>query len=83
VEIRRDAFEAAASDPLVLATDAAEALVADGVPFRDAYTQVAASVKNGSFEPAGDARASIAARHAPGPGAVAAAIAAARARLSA
>jgi argininosuccinate lyase len=82
VEIRREAIEAAASDPLVLATDAAEALVADGVPFRDAYTQVAAAVKDGSFEPAGDARASIAARQAPGPGAVAEAIAAARARLS-
>jgi argininosuccinate lyase len=82
MEIRREAIEAAASDPLVLATDAAEALVADGVPFRDAYTQVAAAVKDGSFEPAGDARASIAARQAPGPGAVAEAIAAARARLS-
>jgi argininosuccinate lyase len=82
VEIRREAIEAAASDPLVLATDAAEALVADGVPFRDAYTQVAAAVKDGSFEPGGDARASIAARQAPGPGAVAEAIAAARARLS-
>ena len=33
---------AAASDPLLLATDAAEALVEDGVPFRDAHEQVAA-----------------------------------------
>ena len=32
VEVRREALEEAASDPLVLATDAAEALVADGVP---------------------------------------------------
>jgi argininosuccinate lyase len=82
VEIRREALEAAASDPLVLATDAAEALVAEGVPFRDAYTQVASSVKDGSFEPGGDARASVAARNAPGPGGTAAAAAAARARLS-
>jgi argininosuccinate lyase len=42
---------AAASDPLLLATDAAEALVADGVPFRDAHEQVAASVRDGSFTP--------------------------------
>jgi len=40
----------AASDPLLLATDAAEALVLDGVPFRDAHEQVAASVRDGSFE---------------------------------
>jgi hypothetical protein len=39
-------------------------------------------VKDGSFEPAGDARASVAARNAPGPGGTAAAAAAARARLS-
>ncbi|HET6448403.1 MAG TPA: argininosuccinate lyase [Conexibacter sp.] len=42
---------AAASDPLLLATDAAEALVAEGVPFRDAHEQVAASVRDGSFAP--------------------------------
>ncbi len=41
----------AASDPLLLATDAAEALVLEGVPFRDAHEQVAASVRDGSFEP--------------------------------
>jgi argininosuccinate lyase len=39
----------AASDPLLLATDAAEALVAEGVPFRNAHEQVAASVRDGSF----------------------------------
>ena len=42
---------AAASDPLLLATDAAEALVAEGMPFRDAHEQVAASVRDGSFTP--------------------------------
>jgi argininosuccinate lyase len=42
---------AAASDPLLLATDAAESLVAEGVPFRDAHEQVAASVRDGSFTP--------------------------------
>jgi argininosuccinate lyase len=42
---------AAASDPLLLATDTAEALVAEGVPFRDAHEQVASSVRDGSFTP--------------------------------
>jgi argininosuccinate lyase len=41
----------AASDPLLRATDAAEALVKDGVPFRDAHEQVAAEVRAGTFQP--------------------------------
>jgi argininosuccinate lyase len=41
----------AAADPLLRATDAAEALVRDGVPFRDAHEQVAAEVRAGTFEP--------------------------------
>jgi len=41
----------AASDPLLLATDAAEALVREGMPFREAHERVAASVRDGSFEP--------------------------------
>jgi argininosuccinate lyase len=41
---------AAAADPLLRATDAAEALVAAGVPFRDAHEQVASSVRDGTFE---------------------------------
>jgi argininosuccinate lyase len=51
LEFDRDRLGAAASDPLLLATDAAEALVCDGVPFRDAHEQVAASVRAGTFEP--------------------------------
>jgi argininosuccinate lyase len=47
---------AAASDPLLRATDAAEALVEQGVPFRDAHEQVAAEVRAGTFEP-GEPRA--------------------------
>ena len=39
---------AAAADPLLLATDAAEALVREGVPFRDAHEQVAAEVRAGT-----------------------------------
>jgi argininosuccinate lyase len=42
---------AAAADPLLRATDAAEALVAEGVPFRDAHEQVASAVREGSFAP--------------------------------
>ena len=72
---------AAASDPLVLATDAAEALVREGVPFREAHERVAASVRDGSFAPGGTAAESVAARAAPGPGGVREAIAEARARF--
>jgi len=51
LELDAEKLTAAASDPLLLATDAAEALVLEGVPFRDAHEQVAASVRDGSFEP--------------------------------
>jgi argininosuccinate lyase len=51
LEFDRARLASAASDPLLLATDAAEALVREGVPFRDAHEQVAASVRDGSFEP--------------------------------
>ena len=59
----RERLAAAASDPLLLATDAAEALVREGVPFRDAHEQVAASVRDGSFAPppAGDRLGDVAA----------------------
>src|SRR6185503_1636758 len=53
---------AAASDPLLLATDAAEALVAEGVPFRDAHEQVARAVREGAFDPDATAAESVAAR---------------------
>jgi argininosuccinate lyase len=58
---------AATADPLLRATDAAEALVAGGLPFRDAHEQVAAQVRAGTFEapPAaerlGDVAAAVAA----------------------
>jgi argininosuccinate lyase len=56
LEFDTERLAEAASDPLLLATDVAEALVLEGVPFRDAHEQVAASVRDGSFEapPAGD-----------------------------
>jgi argininosuccinate lyase len=50
LEFERERLAEAASDPLLLATDAAEARVLEGVPFRDAHEQVAASVRDGSFE---------------------------------
>ena len=78
LELDRDRLAAAASDPLLLATDAAEELVRAGTPFREAHEQVARSVREGSFEaPAAGARP------APGPGGVRDAIAAARARIDA
>jgi argininosuccinate lyase len=77
LELDRGRLAAAAGDPLLLATDAAEALVqGGGVSFRDAHEQVAASVRDGSFEPPTPAP-----RLAPGPGGVREAVAAARARL--
>ena len=78
LELDRGRLAAAADDPALLATDAAEALVREGVPFRDAHEQVAASVRDGTYEPPASAP-----RTAPGPGGVREAIAAARARLAA
>jgi argininosuccinate lyase len=44
-----DRLAAAASVPLLRSTDAAEALVEDGVPFRDAHEQIASEVRAGTF----------------------------------
>ncbi|MGD0272993.1 MAG: argininosuccinate lyase [Gaiellaceae bacterium] len=82
VEFKPERMAEAASDPQLLATDAAEKLVAEGVPFRDAYGEVARSVREGSFVPPSSAADSVKARKAPGPGEVNEAIVAARARLS-
>ncbi|MSO94403.1 MAG: argininosuccinate lyase [Thermoleophilia bacterium] len=82
LEVDRERMALAASDPLVLATDAAEALVREEVPFREAHEQVAARVRDGSFVPTGTAAESIAARGAPGPGGVRNALAEARARFT-
>ena len=50
LEFDREGMAAAVADPLLRATDAAEALVKEGVPFRDAHEQVAAQVRAGTFE---------------------------------
>jgi argininosuccinate lyase len=47
----RDRMAAACADPLLHATDAAETLVREGVPFRDAHEQIAAQVRAGTFSP--------------------------------
>ncbi len=77
----RERLAAAASDPLLLATDAAEALVRSGVPFREAHERVASSVRDGSFVATGTAAESVAARPSPGPGGMREALAGARARF--
>jgi argininosuccinate lyase len=76
LELDRERLAEAASDPLLLATDAAEALVREGVPFRDAHASVAAQVRAGTFVPP-----EAVPRLAPGPAGVGAAVAAARERL--
>jgi argininosuccinate lyase len=77
LEVDRERLAKAASDPLLLATDAAEALVRKGVPFRDAHEQVASRVRAGTFRKPRTA----AVRSAPGPGGVREAVAEARSRF--
>ena len=81
LEVRRERLAEAASDPLLLATDAAEALVLEGVPFREAHERVAATVRDGSYEAGGEAAGSVAARDGIGPGGVRSAIAELRERF--
>jgi len=73
----RERLAAACSDPLLYATDAAEALVRSGIPFRDAHEQVARAVRESTFAPPPERLP----RHTPGPEDVHAAIADARRRL--
>ncbi len=77
LEVDRERLAAAATDAQLLATDAAEALVRDGVPFRDAHEQVAAQVRAGTFEPP----ETQAPRLAPGPSGIREALADARRRF--
>jgi argininosuccinate lyase len=75
LEFDRERLAAACADPLLLATDAAEALVRAGMPFRDAHEEVANEVRSGTYAPGEPA-----VRTAPGPGGVHDALRAARAR---
>jgi argininosuccinate lyase len=47
----RERLAEACADPQLAATEAAEALVAAGLPFRDAHERVAAEIRAGTFEP--------------------------------
>ena len=58
----RERLTAAASDPMLLATDAAEELVRSGMPFRRAHEKVGEQVRDGSFTPPWDAQTSLAKR---------------------
>jgi argininosuccinate lyase len=77
LEVDRERLAAAAADPLLHATDAAEALVREGVPFRDAHERVAATVRDGRFEHSAESPP----RAAPGPGGIHEAIREARRRF--
>ena len=74
----RGRLAAAAADPQLRATDAAEQLVREGVPFRDAHERVGAQVRAGVFQQPPETLPRVA----PGPADVPSAIAAARARLA-
>jgi argininosuccinate lyase len=79
IEFDRERLAAACSDPLLSATYTAEALVAEGMPFRDAHEHVAGQVRDGTFEAPGLPRA----RFPPGPADVYGAVAEARTRFDA
>jgi len=79
LEFDRGRLGAAAADPALRATDAAEALVLKGVPFRDAHEEIAAAVREGRLT----APVEPTARAAPGPGGVREALAAAKLRFGA
>ena len=62
LDFDRERLAAAAADPLLLATDAAEQLVRSGTPFRQAHEQVGREVREGTFMPPWDANGSVARR---------------------
>lgn len=66
LEFDRDALAAAAADPALLATDAAEDLARSGIRFRQAHEKVGREVREGRFKPDHDAATSLAKRDLPG-----------------
>ena len=78
LEVDRERLAKAASDPLLLATDAAEALVRKGTPFRDAHEEVAARVREGTFR----RPRKVTERPSPGPGGIREALEEARRRFA-
>jgi len=61
-----DRLAAATSDTSLLATDAAEALVAAGTPFRKAHEEVGRTVRAGKLQVPWNAEASLRKRDTPG-----------------
>ena len=59
LEFDRERLAAAAADPSLLATDAAEELVRAGVPFRKAHEKVGNAVRDGRFAAPLDVRTSL------------------------
>jgi argininosuccinate lyase len=78
LEFDHERLAASSADPLLRATDVAEALVRTGVPFRDAHEQVAQTVREGRFEPP----ETDSPRPAPGPAGLREALIEARARFA-
>jgi len=62
LDFDRERLAAAAADPLLLATDAAEELVRSGTPFRQAHEEIGRQVRDGKFSPPWDATSSVAKR---------------------
>jgi argininosuccinate lyase len=62
LEFDRERLAAAAADPLLLATDAADELVRAGTPFRRAHEEVGRQVRDGRFSAPWDAARSVAKR---------------------
>jgi len=59
LRFNRERLADAVSDPDLLATDSAEKLVAEGLPFRQAYIEVGEAVRAGKHTPPWDARESL------------------------
>src|SRR5438132_1268346 len=62
LEFDRQRLAAAAGDPSMLATDAAEELVRGGTAFRKAHQEVAGQVREGTFATSFNAKSSVAGR---------------------
>jgi argininosuccinate lyase len=78
LDFYRERLAAAASDPLLRATDAAEELVRTGMPFREAHERVARGVRDGTFHPPETGRP----RRTPGPAGIHDALNEARSRFA-
>jgi argininosuccinate lyase len=62
LDFNRERLDAAAADPLLVATDAADELVRGGTPFRQAHEEVGRQIREGTFKAPWTAARSIAKR---------------------